>query len=152
MSHFIEHHTSQVTYAYKEGKPQLGWCHDALWEAIKQEWDASPQKFCQQEDAWVAQSASSTLHLGSGGWSTLKRDFVSNFFLQKFITLYFIIVSISMYNLINCNIICDFIENRILSKTNCFRKKYASSYGYNHLCEKRMSEVSYEEVEMINFF
>ena len=91
----MRYRRSQARDAYKEGKPESKLCHNAFWKLIKQEWDANPHKFCQQEDACATQSTSSTSHLGSGGWSTLKRDFVSNFFSQKSITLHLIIVSIS---------------------------------------------------------
>ena len=42
---------SQARDTYKEGKPQPNWCSKELWQAIKDERDAQPHKFLQQEEA-----------------------------------------------------------------------------------------------------
>ena len=68
---------SDARDAYKEGRSQPTYCADELWHAIKEERDAEPHKFRQQEEARAKQTSANTSHLGSGGKDFIKIEFVS---------------------------------------------------------------------------
>lgn len=74
----MSHRRSEVRTAVKKGKPKPTWLDTEEWRAAQQEYGDDPHKYQQQIDAARTRNESvGSSHLGSGGYETLRADFVS---------------------------------------------------------------------------
>lgn len=74
----MSHRRSEARDALKEEKPKPVWLDSEEWSTIQREREETPDKFQQQRDAARAKNESvGSSHLGSGGYETLREEFVS---------------------------------------------------------------------------
>ena len=79
MKSCMSHRRSEVRDAVREGKPKPLWLDTEEWREAVQEYSDNPGKYQQQRDAARAKNESvGSSHLGSGGYDTLRDDFVSS--------------------------------------------------------------------------
>ena len=74
----MSHRKSEARDACREGKPKPTWLDAAEWRQIQQEATDNPNKYQQQREAARLKNESvGSSHLGSGGYDTLRDEFVS---------------------------------------------------------------------------
>ena len=84
----MSHRRSEARDAFKEGKAKPAWLDAAEWRAIQQEATEDPDKFAKQRRAAERRNESvGSSHLGSGGYDTLREEFVSASLLHYFCVL-----------------------------------------------------------------
>ena len=73
----MSHRKSEARDAFREGKPKPTWLDAAEWRQIQQEAIDNPNKYQQQREAARLKNESvGSSHLGSGGYDTLRDEFV----------------------------------------------------------------------------
>ena len=78
MVQVMSHRRSEARDAFKEGKPKPVWLDSEEWSIIQRENIETPDKFQQQRDAARAKNENvGSSHLDSGGYETLREEFVS---------------------------------------------------------------------------
>lgn len=74
----MSHRKSEARDALKEGKSKPAWLDAAEWRQLQLEREENPDKFHQQREAAKKKNESvGSSHLGSGGYETLREEFVS---------------------------------------------------------------------------
>ena len=74
----MAHRRSEARDAFREGKEKPVWLDDREWEGISQDLTETPDRFQQQREAARTRlQIVGTSHLGSGGYETMRHEFVS---------------------------------------------------------------------------
>ena len=95
---------SELNDRVRDGRGRPTWCDEDLWEELVQRLNANPDLGNQQRRAREAQHTPS--HLGSGGWSVMKRDFVrlwTSWFNWSIAFLFIKFIRINFFNDLNIN-------------------------------------------------
>lgn len=129
----MSHKRSEARDAFKEGKPKPSWLDAEEWREIQQETEDNPTKFQQQRDAARAKNESvGSSHLGSGGYDTLREEFVSTYTHIRSLFLWVQFQSFTCTNLIFGmgrwrSQAGRFNRWRSVMRTSMVRKRYLSS-------------------------
>ena len=74
----MSHRRSEARDAFRSGLPKPVWLDAEEWEMIRDEQQTTPDRYRQQRDATATRlEAVGASHLGSGGYDTMRHEFVS---------------------------------------------------------------------------